>query len=86
MSIREIESAQMIRPGDPDAFIHIVPDELEHEIAERMRPLNSSLPDIGISVSTGRVVDFRAEAFLQLEAGRNTVPLIYPRPFREWVC
>jgi adenine-specific DNA-methyltransferase len=81
MSIREIEYAQLIRPGDPDAFIHIVPDELEHEIAERMRRLNSSLPDIGISVSTGRVVDFRAEAFLQLEAGRTTVPLIYPSHF-----
>lgn len=81
MSIREIEYTQLIRPGDPDAFIHIVPDELEHEIAERMRRLNSSLPDLGIAVSTGRVVDFRAEACLRLEAGRNTVPLIYPGHF-----
>lgn len=83
MSTREIEYAQLIRPGDPDAFIHIVPDELEHEIAERMRSLDASLPDLGLSVSTGRVVDFRAEAFLQLEAGRNTVPLIYPGHFGD---
>ena len=81
MSIREIEYAQLIRPGDPDAFIHIVPDELEHEIAKRMRRLNASLPNLGVSVSTGRVVDFRAEACLRLEAGRNTVPLIYPGHF-----
>jgi adenine-specific DNA-methyltransferase len=81
MSIREIEYLQLIRPGDPDAFIHIVPDELEHEIAERMRRLNSSLPDLGISVSTGRVVDFRAQACLRLEAERNAVPLIYPGHF-----
>jgi adenine-specific DNA-methyltransferase len=81
MSIREIEYSQLIRPGDPDAFIHIVPDELEHEIAERMGRLNASLPDLGISVSTGRVVDFRAEECLRLEAGRNTVPLIYPGHF-----
>ena len=81
MSVREIEYAQLIRPGDPNAFIHIVPDGLEHEIAERMRTLNASLQDLGVSVSTGRVVDFRAEAFLQFEAGRNTVPLIYPGHF-----
>jgi adenine-specific DNA-methyltransferase len=83
MSIREIEYAQLIRPGDPDAFIHIVPDELEHEIAERMKRLSTSLPELGISVSTGRVVDFRAEACLRLEAGRNTVPLIYPGHFGD---
>ena len=81
MSIREIEYGQLIRPGDPNAFIHIVPDQLEHEIAERMRRLDASLSDLGISVSTGRVVDFRAEACLRLEAGRNTVPLIYPGHF-----
>jgi len=81
MSVREIDYAQVIRPGDPDAFIHIVPDELGHEIAERMKTLNSSLEDLGISVSTGRVVDFRAQACLRLEAERNTVPLIYPGHF-----
>ena len=81
MSIREIKYSQLIRPGDPDAFIHIVPDELEHEIAERIRRLNSSLPELGISVSTGRVVDFRAQSCLRLEADRNTVPLIYPGHF-----
>lgn len=83
MSIREIDYSQLMRPGDPDAFIHIVPDELEHEIAERMGTLNSSLPDLGISVSTGRVVDFRAQACLRLEAARNTVPLIYPGHFHN---
>ena len=81
MSIREIDYAQLIKPGDPDVFIHIVPDQLEHEIAERMTTLNSSLKDLGISVSTGRVVDFRAQACLRLEAERNTVPLIYPGHF-----
>jgi adenine-specific DNA-methyltransferase len=81
MSIREIDYSQLIRPGDPNAFIHIIPDELEHEIAERMKKLSTDLPDLGISVSTGRVVDFRAEACLRLEAERNTVPLIYPGHF-----
>ncbi len=83
MSVREIEYAQLIRPGDPDAFIHIVPDQLEHAIAERMKRLNASLSDLGISVSTGRVVDFRAQACLRLEAERNTVPLIYPTHFNN---
>lgn len=81
MSVREVKYSQLIRPGDPNAFIHIVPDELEHEIAERMRRFTWSLPDLGITVSTGRVVDFRAQACLRLKAERNTVPLIYPGHF-----
>lgn len=88
MSIREIEYPQLIRAGDSDTFIHIVPDELEQEIAERMGRLTSTLPDLGISVSTGRVVDFRAESLLRFDAGLDTVPLIYPghfgNGFVEW--
>ena len=83
MSMREIDATQLIRPNDPDAFIHIVPDELEHQIGERMRSFNSSLQDLGISVSTGRVVDFRAQEYLRLEPRSDTVPLIYPGHFNN---
>jgi adenine-specific DNA-methyltransferase len=83
MSIREIAASQLIRPGDPDAFIHIVPDELGHQIAERMKSFSSNLQDLGISVSTGRVVDFRAQDYLRLQPGRNTAPLIYPGHFEN---
>lgn len=65
-------------PNDPDLFIHLIADEYDLGIRRRMRQFTHSLQDIGIAVSTGRVVDFRAKAFLQREPGDESVPLIYP--------
>jgi len=36
---------------------------------------------LGLSVSTGRVVDFRAKEFLRQQPERDTAPLIYPCHF-----
>lgn len=83
---REVAQAQFVNPDDPDLFIHIIPDEGGDQIAELMGNLGASLPDLGLSVSTGRVVDFRSRPFLRPEAGADTVPLIYPTHFADgWV-
>lgn len=88
VTIREVRQHQLVRPDDPDLFIHIVPDEVGQGIAERMRTLDSSLEDLGLSVSTGKVVDFRAKEYLRQEPGEGTAPLIYPTHFAggcvEW--
>lgn len=78
LSVREVAYEQLVRPDDPDRFIHIVPDELAEVIARRMRGWPATLDDLGLAVSTGRVVDFRAEAYLCAEPGEGTAPLIYP--------
>lgn len=80
---RTIPYAQLVRPDDPDAFIHIVPDELSHQIGLQMRSFAHSLGDLDLSVSTGRVVDFRATELLRDEPGPDTVPLIYPGHFKD---
>jgi adenine-specific DNA-methyltransferase len=41
------------------------------------------LTDLGLTVSTGRVVDFRATPLLRQHPSENTVPLIYPRNFEN---
>src|ERR1019366_6151627 len=69
--------------GDPEYFMHIVPDELGASIAEHFGSLHSTLADLGIEVSTGRVVDFRATKFLRMFPSADTVPLIYPRNFEN---
>jgi adenine-specific DNA-methyltransferase len=46
-----------------------------------MGRLSTSLSALGVSVSTGRVVDFRAKEFLRQQPGRDTAPLIYPCHF-----
>lgn len=80
---RQVAYEQVIQPDDPDLFIHIVTDEHGHQVAERMSGFTASLKDLGITVSTGRVVDFRAKDFLCADPEDKTVPLIYPRNFSD---
>jgi adenine-specific DNA-methyltransferase len=78
---RLVEYTQVVRPDDRDAFIRLVPDDFGSELAERMENLLARLNDLGLTVSTGRVVDFRATEFLRPEPGPDTAPLIYPNHF-----
>jgi len=78
LTTRQAPYDRVIRPGDPDFFIHIVPDELGQAVADCMLALTARLTDLGITVSTGRVVDFRARAFLRTDPEPGSVPLIYP--------
>ncbi len=73
--------SEVISPSDPDHFVHVVSDEAQAGIRERMSRFVYSLEDIGLSVSTGRVVDFRALDFIKKERAPNVVPLIYPCHF-----
>jgi adenine-specific DNA-methyltransferase len=82
-SSRELAYTQVVRPDDPQAFIHVVPDELEQGIAERMARLPATLDTLGLRVSTGRVVDFRARDYLRQSPGVDTAPLVYPAHIRD---
>lgn len=83
VTMREVDYDQFVRPGDPDFVIHIVPDEMAHKIGEQMKGLNSSLEDLDLIVSTGRVVDFRAKHLVRRSPSEGTVPLIYPAHFSQ---
>ena len=48
------------------------------QISHKMRNLQSSLGQLGIGVSTGKVVNFRNVDALKDKPARNTVPLIHP--------
>ena len=83
VTIREVTYSQVVRPDDPELFIHVVPDTLNQQMGQRVEHLSTSLNDLGICVSTGRVVDFRAKGFLRERPERDTAPLIYPHNFAE---
>jgi adenine-specific DNA-methyltransferase len=73
--------AEIVHPHDAEKFIHI-PSTASHATAkEAMDGLNSSLASLGVTVSTGRVVDFRLKDALRKEPERGTVPLLYPCHF-----
>ncbi|NJM30799.1 MAG: helix-turn-helix domain-containing protein [Rhizobiales bacterium] len=71
--------ARIVFPGDPDQFIHI-PTGDDDQILERAS-FGHSLADLGLTVSTGPVVDFRLRDDLRADPERGTVPLLYPGHF-----
>lgn len=78
---RDVPYEQVVRKDDPHAFIHIVADELGERMSQRLSAFTCSVADLGLTVSTGRVVDFRVREYLRACAEPGTVPLIYPAHF-----
>lgn len=79
MSSQTLAPDQFVLPGDRDFVMHVIPDETEAQIGEKMRGLPHTLSDLGVAVSTGRVVDFRARDRLRVTAKNGDAPLIFPR-------
>jgi adenine-specific DNA-methyltransferase len=80
---RDVPFEEVVRPGDPHRFIRLTISAEDAALAERVQALPCRLADLGIKVSTGRVVDFRAREHLRKDAGLDTVPLIYPAHLRD---
>ena len=75
---RTVKPAELLLPDDPDRVLHVVPDETDAKIAASMRRLPQTLAGLGVFVSTGRVVGFRAKERLRAAAGPGDAPLILP--------
>lgn len=84
---REVDHDQLVRPNDPFTIMHIGIGEKACQIDRCMNGLDSSLDNLGLEVSTGRVVDFRAKDknILRRIPTNKTVPLIYPAHFVDGV-
>jgi len=71
---------QVVHVGDPQQFIH-VPSAPTHVGPEGVPLAAFALDEIGLSVSTGPVVDFRLKEYLRAEPTPYTIPLLYPTHF-----
>jgi tRNA1(Val) A37 N6-methylase TrmN6 len=71
--------ARIVFPNDADVFIHIPTDD-DEQLLERP-VFGHSLADLGLTVSTGPVVDFRLREDLRADPEHDTVPLLYPGHF-----
>lgn len=83
ISIRKVNFEEVVRPGDSERFIHLVPNDSEQTRADALLGLPCRVTDLGLTVSTGKVVDFRAREFLRKDPTAETMPLIYPTHFFE---
>ena len=81
MRLHETAYAHVVHPGDPHLVLHLIEDQSGREVAERMDTLRTTLSDLGLTVSTGRVVDFRARHALRAYPEPGAVPLIWAEHF-----
>lgn len=71
----------IVKASDRELFIHIPtsPDD----VLELSETFSKSIYDIGLSISTGPVVDFRMKNHLRKMPEKGTVPLLYPCHFKK---
>lgn len=75
---RMVGYQDVVHPADPHRFIRLAVSDEDTAIAEEMLAFPDTLATLGITVSTGRVVDFRSRANLRMEAVEGAFPLVYP--------
>jgi len=78
VSCRSVPFSDVVSPSDPQGFIHLTVDNSAVVTRQLMSRFSTSLTDLGLSVSTGRVVDFRSKDYLRHSPTLDGVPLIYP--------
>jgi adenine-specific DNA-methyltransferase len=74
---------EIIHPGDQERFIHIPTSTIQANAKSGLVKLPASLSSLGISVSTGPVVDFRLKDALRPVPEEGAVPLLYPCHFNS---
>lgn len=80
---RSVHQDDVVKPTDSQSFIHLAVSEHDCKDAQRIAALPCTLDELGLCVSTGRVVDFRVREFLRDNPGPRTVPLIYASHFER---
>jgi adenine-specific DNA-methyltransferase len=83
VSARSVPFREVVHPREREQFIRLVPEEAGDRITEAFRRLPAQLGDLGLFVSTGRVVDFRAREHLRAEPEKGAAPLIHPTHFSD---
>jgi adenine-specific DNA-methyltransferase len=78
---RVVPFREVVSGGDPERFVHLPAHGCSMDVRAALRRFTATLTDLGLAVSTGRVVDFRAKELLRRQPSVETAPLIYPCHF-----
>ena len=82
MTVRNIPFESLVNMLDKDKFIHIAANNRDQSIIDRLNVFYTSLNELGISVSTGPVVDFRLKSDLRENIEPRCCPPNLPCPFK----
>jgi adenine-specific DNA-methyltransferase len=75
--------SEIVSPKDEQAFVRLPANEREHSARAQLASLSGRLPNLGLTVSTGKVVDFRVRDHLRPEPCNGSHPLLYPSHFES---
>lgn len=78
MTHADVPFTEIVHPGDRQRFSHIPSGDHHLEAKLRVCALPATLDQLGLAVSTGRVVDFRLRNSLRSNPEADAAPLIYP--------
>ena len=85
---RVAEYSEIVHPKDPDYVVHLSVEHDDAELARQMTARLGVLGNLDVSVSTGKVVDFRMKTHLRENPTDTCAPLVYPGNARsgeiEW--
>ncbi len=83
ISSRAVAYEEVVFPHDPNRFIRLATNVDDTAVADVVLSQPCSLTDLGVQVSTGRVVDFRSRHALSAVEQPGAVPLVYPGNLRD---
>ena len=83
ISSRAVAYEEVVFPNDPHRFIRLATNADDTAVADVVLSQPCSLTDLGVQVSTGRVVDFRSRHALSAVEQPDAVPLVYPGNLRD---
>ena len=90
VATRSVPSGEVVLRGDCDAVIHVAESDSAARAAALIGGLPATLEAIGVTVSTGPVVEFRARPHLRTDHAPGSVPLLRPSSVGEsgvsWQC
>jgi len=81
ITVRKLPIAEVVRCANGDRFVHLPIADTDNAVSTWMQGLPDTLESLGITVSTGRVVDFRARDHLHAQSSPGRLPLIHPFHF-----
>ena len=82
MMSHTLDAGELFLPGDDSLIIHLPTSRADRHAARTIQAMPETLASLGVSISTGPVVDFRHKAALYKYNGPSRVPLIYAQNLR----
>jgi adenine-specific DNA-methyltransferase len=83
LSSRLVPFSEVVLPSDREKVFHLATEINSDQMTHAMTRYSNKLDELGLSVSTGPVVDFRMREHLSEERRSDCAPLIYAHHFQN---